>query len=109
MTGADDHRDERRRVQSAKSDLKAMERQANLPPSGSADFVKLIGVLCILAAVFVAGESMIAAIGYAIIGAFIIASGFLQQAIFDVRSLLLRNALNAHGNLPITEAGALDA
>jgi hypothetical protein len=92
----------------AKAELKALEREAILPPSGSASFIQVVGVLAILGSVLGMTESVAGGLIGIILSGFIIASGHLQQTLFDIRTLMLRDAARRGVN-GLIEGGRADA
>ena len=83
-------------MEAAKLEISSLETRAVLPASKAAGFVQLMGGLTILLSIFsMFRESDISVAGViagSILGGFTIAAGALIQYIFDVRTMMLRDA-----------------
>ena len=79
-------------IDAAKKELAQLTERANFPASRSASFIQIMGVLAIIGGVFAIRESVAAAVSSVVVGGFVIAAGHFQQIVFDLRTLMLRNA-----------------
>ena len=74
-------------------EFEQQSKSAHFPRSGAAGFMQVVGALFIALGIFgiLSGEFS-SGIGVALLGAFVICTAALQQTIFDIRTILLRQA-----------------
>ena len=79
----------------SENEFRAMEMRARLLPSKSANFIQVVGILVLIFGVLAFfGSPSVGVVGV-VSGGFIIAAGHLQQTVYDIRTLMLRNRSEA--------------
>ena len=75
----------------AKENFTTAEKAARLPRSGAANFMQIVGGLGVVVGILSMRESFLLGLTVILSSGFIFAAAGLQQSVYDIRTMLLRD------------------